>query len=93
MHLYMSILNDTDQSPESFLFMEILCKEQRNLLKTLLNSLKNHAKDLDLFFHKKGAYKVGICFNMHVWSTKDFLKDNTELLANCLFSMYFHVFS
>ena len=66
---------------------------ERNLLKTLLNSLKNHAKDLDLFFHKKGAYKVGICFNMHVWSTKDFLKDNTELLANCLFSMYFHVFS
>ena len=83
-------------------------KTERNLLKTLLSSLKDHAKDIDLFLSQIRSlygwdlFHLTSYINMHVWSTEallryfcgmKYLKKNAELLANYLFSMYFHVYS
>ena len=47
MHLHMSILNDTDQSPESFFIHgDFMQRTEHNLLRI---PLKDHAKDLQRF--------------------------------------------
>ena len=69
-----------------------------NLLKTRLSSLKDHLKDLNST-NKRLIWLGSVSFvNIHVWSTETllidfcgmrYLKNNTKLLVNCLFSMYF----